>query len=105
MDDNETILDYLYEIRSEEFDAIFAEEHRKQLEENDTIVKKEELTEMVNKLFKLDEQKMLKLMVVIDEYESAFTSELDFWCKKYYKLGFADAQKLKEECKMLGDKK
>ena len=36
MEDNETLLDKLFEIRSEEFNATFAEEHKKQMELNQT---------------------------------------------------------------------
>ena len=103
MDDKEKILHKLYEIRSDEFHSTLAEEHRKQLEKNETTVKREELIQVVKKLFILDEEKTTKMIASIDEYESAFVAELDFWCEKFYMLGFADAQKLKEECKGIGE--
>lgn len=104
MEDNEKILHKLYEIRSDEFHSTLAEEHRKQLEKNETIVKREELIQVVKKLFVLDEEKTAKLIESIDKYECAFEAELDFWCEKFYMLGFTDAQKIKEECKRIGEK-
>ena len=49
MEDNEKILHKLYEIRSDEFHSTLAEEHRKQLEKNETTVKREELIQVVKK--------------------------------------------------------
>lgn len=104
MEDDETILDKLFEIRHEEMRMTFAEEHRKQLEENETNVRKEELKQTIQKLFDLDKDKMFKVIVAIEEYEGTFVDELDFWCKKYYKLGIADAKKVKKECDEIGEK-
>ena len=104
MEDNETLLDKLFEIRSEEFNATFAEEHKKQMELNQTLEKKEDLYETIKKAFDFSEEKLLKILEAINEYEGAFISEVDFMSKKYYKLGYADAQNLKKECKEIGEK-
>ena len=103
MEEDETLLDKLFEIRCEEFNATFAEEHKKQMELNQTLEKKEDLYETIKKAFDFSEEKLLKILEAINEYEGAFISEVDFMSKKYYKLGFSDAQDLKKECKEIGE--
>lgn len=103
MEDDETLLDKLFEIRCEEFNATSAEEHKKQMELNQTLEKKEDLYETIKKAFDFSEEKLLKILDAINEYEGAFISEVDFMSKKYYKLGFSDAQDLKKECKEIGE--
>lgn len=104
MEDEESILDKLYEIRHEEMHFTFSQEHKKQLEQNETNVRKEELKQIIQKLFNLDKDKMFKVVMAIEEYEGTFVDELNYWCKKYYKLGVADAKNVKKECEEIGEK-
>ena len=50
MEDDETLLDKLFEIRCEEFNATFAEEHKKQMELNQTLEKRKIYTKPLKRL-------------------------------------------------------
>lgn len=96
------ILDKLYEVRSTEFSNEFGKIHQKQLRKNKTSEKEELLTNAIDENIS-NEQIKYKIYVLLNEFQTAMFSEIDFWCEKYYKLGFYDAIKLKKEIKMIGE--
>ena len=90
------LLNKIYEIRSVEFEEIFAEEHNKELENNGTLKKEKKLYAYIKKIINSNDNNR-KIYKLIQEFEDAYVQEIMFWTEKYYKLGFSDAFKLEKE--------
>ena len=93
------VLNGLYDVRSEDFERCFHEELEKDTEKIGVSEKSNKLKEFVNELFKGDENTAEKFNGLLRNFETSMFSEMEFWCKKYYKLGFCDSNMLKEETK------
>lgn len=93
------VLDELYDERSEKFEEYINNKFSEDIEKIGTAEEIKNLQEFVNELFKNDEVIIKKINTLIRKIETALFSEVDFWCRKYYKLGFCDANILKREVK------
>ena len=92
----ESILDELYETRTRGFEAAFCMEHKGLQEEMEKQYYK--LIEHIKKLIK-DEKDRKELLALVEEFSDAKSDEKNFWIKEYYKFGYSDACRLKEEAK------
>ncbi|MBQ2937356.1 MAG: hypothetical protein IJE05_00495 [Clostridia bacterium] len=91
------VLNELYDVRSEDFERYFHDELAKDVDRIGVSEKREQLKKLVNELFKGDENTFEKLNGLLKDFETSMFSEMAFWCRKYYKLGFCDSNMLKEE--------
>lgn len=90
---NDSVLQELYEQRNEEI-SHYVIRHNKEFDEH--------RLKLENELFKLLEyvpkEKRFKVQEEIEDFIFAHISEMsEFWCSKYYKVGFADGLNVKKE--------
>ena len=90
---NDSVLEELYEKRNEEV-SHYCIRHNKEYDEHRLKLEKE--------LFKLldyvPEEKRFKVQEEIEDFIFAYVMDLsEFWCSKYYKVGFADGLNVKKE--------
>ena len=94
------IIDDLYKLRAEDFVHSYVKKYGK-LEENKKKEKAEvDLVQFVERFIK-DKEDLKILHDKIDKYEVMVLDEISAWYMPYYKLGFKDGIKLKEELQEL----
>lgn len=94
------IIDDLYKLRAEDFVHSYVKKYGK-LEENKKKEKAEvDLVQFVERFIK-DKEDLKILHDKIDKYEVMVLDEISAWYMSYYKLGFKDGIKLKEELQEL----
>lgn len=98
------VFNELYDIRSEEYELYFSEKFTKETEKFEVSEKRERLKIFINELKLEDDTKIKQINDLIKDLENALFLEVDYWCRKYYKLGFCDADMLKKETKTFSEK-
>lgn len=98
------VFNELYDIRSENYERCFSEKLTKETEKFGVSEKREKLKVFISKLKIEDDAKIKQINDLIKDWENALFSEIDYWCRNYYKLGFCDADKLKKETKKFSEK-
>lgn len=98
------VFNELYDIRSEDYELCFSEKLTKETEKFEVSKKKEKLKIFINELKLEDDTKIKQINDLIKDLENALFLEMDYWCRKYYKLGFCDADMLKKETKTFSEK-
>lgn len=87
-----SILDELYESKSDEFAQNIQEEMK---EEAKSFFAEEQLTNKIVEVIK-DEELQKELLKKLNEYEMEVAKEHDFWNKMFYKLGVYNCTEMKE---------
>ena len=98
------VFNELYDIRSENYELCFSEKLTKETEKFEVSKKREKLKIFINELKLEDDTKIKQINDLIKDLENALFLEMDYWCRKYYKLGFCDADMLKKETKTFSEK-
>ena len=98
------VFNELYDIRSEDYELCFSEKLTKETEKFEVSEKREKLKIFINELKLEDDTKIKQINDLIKDLENALFLEMDYWCRKYYKLGFCDADMLKKETKTFSEK-
>ena len=98
------VFNELYDIRSEDYELCFSEKFTKETEKFEISEKRERLKIFINELNLEDDTKIKQINDLIKDLENALFLEMDYWCRKYYKLGFCDANMLKKETKTFSEK-
>ena len=98
------VFNELYDIRSENYELCFSEKLTKETEKFKVSEKREKLKIFINELKLEDDTKIKQINDLIKDLENALFLEMDYWCRKYYKLGFCDADMLKKETKTFSEK-
>ena len=98
------VFNELYDIRSENYELCFSEKFTKETEKFEVSEKREKLKIFINELKLEDDTKIKQINDLIKDLENALFLEMDYWCRKYYKLGFCDADMLKKETKTFSEK-
>ena len=98
------VFNELYDIRSEDYELCFSEKFTKETEKFEVSEKREKLKIFINELKLEDDTKIKQINDLIKDLENALFLEMDYWCRKYYKLGFCDADMLKKETKTFSEK-
>ena len=98
------VFNELYDIRSEDYELCFSEKLTKETEKFEVSEKREKLKIFINELNLEDDTKIKQINDLIKDLENALFLEMDYWCRKYYKLGFCDADMLKKETKTFSEK-
>ena len=98
------VFNELYDIRSEDYELCFSEKFTKETEKFEVSEKREKLKIFINELKLEDDTKIKQINDLIKDLENALFLEMDYWCRKYYKLGFCDADMLKKERKTFSEK-
>lgn len=98
------VFNELYDIRSEDYELCFSEKLTKETEKFEVSKKREKLKIFINELKLEDDTKIKQINDLIKDLENALFLEMDYWCRKYYKLGFCDADMLKKETKTFSEK-
>ena len=98
------VFNELYDIRSEDYELCFSEKFTKETEKFEVSEKREKLKIFINELKLEDDTKIKQINDLIKDLENALFLEMDYWCRKYYKLGFCDANMLKKETKTFSEK-
>lgn len=98
------VFNELYDIRSEDYELCFSEKFTKETEKIEISEKREKLKIFINELKLEDDTKIKQINDLIKDLENALFLEMDYWCRKYYKLGFCDADMLKKETKTFSEK-
>lgn len=98
------VFNELYDIRSEDYELCFSEKFTKETEKFEVSEKREKLKIFINELKLEDDTKIKQINDLIKDLENALFLEMDYWCRKYYKLGFCDAEMLKKETKTFSEK-
>ena len=98
------VFNELYDIRSEDYELCFSEKLTKETEKFEVSEKREKLKIFINELNLEDDTKIKQINDLIKDLENALFLEMDYWCRKYYKLGFCDAEMLKKETKTFSEK-
>ena len=98
------VFNELYDIRSENYELCFSEKLTKETEKFKVSEKREKLKIFINELKLEDDTKIKQINDLIKDLENALFLEMDYWCRKYYKLGFCDADILKKETKTFSEK-
>lgn len=98
------VFNELYDIRSEDYELCFSEKLTKETEKFKVSEKREKLKIFINELKLEDDTKIKQINDLIKDLENALFLEMDYWCRKYYKLGFCDANMLKKETKTFSEK-
>ena len=98
------VFNELYDIRSEDYELCFSEKLTKETEKFEVSEKREKLKIFINELKLEDDTKIKQINDLIKDLENALFLEMDYWCRKYYKLGFCDANMLKKETKTFSEK-
>lgn len=98
------VFNELYDIRSENYELCFSEKLTKETEKFKVSEKREKLKIFINELKLEDDTKIKQINDLIKDLENALFLEVDYWCRKYYKLGFCDADMLKKETKTFSEK-
>lgn len=98
-----SILDEMFYSRSDGFETEIIK--IKKISNTDTELYKqaeieESLTELIKKLVTDDNIKR-QILNQLRKYSNAYFTDLDYWIKQYYKLGFCDGLHLKDETKLL----
>ena len=93
---DDSVLDELYETRSNGFESAFYIEHKEIQEEIDKQYYK--LIEQINKTVE-DKNDREMILQLVEEYADSRVDKENFWSKEYYKFGFSDACRLKSEAK------
>lgn len=94
---NKPILDQLYEAISEEFEQTIYENDSKMREvEGNVQDKGDRLNTFFREKFSNPED-LDKALYLFREYEMIYEKEIELWCKFYFKLGFSDRVKLRNE--------
>ena len=101
---NDGVFNELYDIRSENYELCFSEKLTKETEKFKVSEKREKLKIFINELKLEDDTKIKQINDLIKDLENALFLEMDYWCRKYYKLGFCDANMLKKETKTFSEK-
>ena len=101
---NDGVFNELYDIRSENYELCFSEKLTKETEKFKVSEKREKLKIFINELKLEDDTKIKQINDLIKDLENALFLEMDYWCRKYYKLGFCDADMLKKETKTFSEK-
>ena len=89
-----TILDELYEVRSDDFASKILEEITKNSEKEGSSKIEEQLIDKIEETVK-EEKEQLEILAKLNEFELKLGKEQDFWNKMYYKLGIYDCTELK----------
>lgn len=100
---NEPILNKLFIVRSDEYESIFVDEHNAQLEKNRTNEKQKNLYNALEKAVGKENEIFTEINHLFNEFDGSYLEEINYWMEKYYKLGFCDAMKLKNEIKKTED--
>lgn len=87
-----SILDELYESKSDEFAQNIQEEMK---EEAKSFLAEEQLTNKIVEVIK-DEKLQKEMLKKLNEYEMEVAKEHDFWNKMFYKLGVYNCTEMKE---------
>ena len=98
------VFNELYDIRSEDYELCFSEKFTKETEKFEVSEKREKLKIFISELNLEDDTKIKQINDLIKDLENALFLEMDYWCRKYYKLGFCDADMLKKERKTFSEK-
>lgn len=95
---NKSFIDEIYENKREEYERIVDMKN----EENRNVSIINELLEKLEDCCKEELPKEVKkeMIKLCDELDRAIGDELDFWQRKFYKLGFINGMKLSEELKI-----
>jgi len=93
------ILDQMYEFRKEDFELVIYndQDEIKKIEEEVCDIG-DEMLEFLKSVIS-DKEIHKKALEFLRRYELAFSKEIDYWSKCYYKLGINDMYKLKSELK------
>ena len=99
-ENNKTVLDELYHTRVDDY-SYFVHRQLKEKTEIDHCKVKELLRELDE--YTVDKNISKKgraiLSKIYDQIDTAWDEEINFWQKKYYKLGFVDGMRLGKEVK------
>ena len=87
-----TILDELYEAKSDEFAQNLQEEMN---EKTKSFLVEEQLTNKIVEVIK-DENLQKEMLKKLNEFEMEVAKEQDFWNKMFYKLGVYNCTEMKE---------
>ena len=86
-----SILDELYESKSDDF----ANDIQKEIPEEESFLKEEQLKDKIKKFIKKKKQQE-EVFKKLNEYELEVGKEQDFWNKMFYKLGVYNCTEMKE---------
>ena len=97
---NEGVLNALYEVRCEDFERCFFDDLSEEVDKIGVSNKVDQLSDFVKELLKEDCEKIKEFDILMRDVENAILSEMCFKFKQYYKLGFIDANNLRNELKV-----
>lgn len=88
-------LDILYNSISEEFEELIIKDKKQNKQYNEFCLKQDKCYNMLKKIVNEDEQKLNAVKQVIREIEQCNSDQINYWNRKYFKLGFIYMLKLK----------
>lgn len=91
----QSILDELYEQKSDKFAQKITEEMGKYGQREKSILNEEQLTNKIKGVV-ANEKAQKEVLKMLNNYEMSVGNELDFWNKMYYKLGVYDCAEMKK---------
>ena len=90
-----SILDEIYDLKSDQFSENILKEMKKQGKELKSLEIGERLTEKIKENV-ADEENRKELLSLLNKYELKSGNEEDVWNRMYYKLGFYDCTDMKD---------
>lgn len=97
-ENNKSIIDEIYESKKQQYELYVDTENK---ENRNCSIINEKLDKIENCCKKdVPEKTKETIKKYCDELDRACANELDFWQKKFYKLGFIDGLRMAEDIKM-----
>ena len=90
---NRSILDQLYDSICDDFEMLLIKNKNQDGKFTNSMKVEEELTNLIKSIIK-DEEKVDTILDKLNEFELAIGSEIDTFCRHYYKLGIVDSKKI-----------
>lgn len=90
---NRSILDQLYDSICDDFEMLLIKKKNQDGKFTNSMKVEEELTNLIKSIIK-DEEKVDTILDKLNEFELAIGSEIDTFCRHYYKLGIVDSKKI-----------
>lgn len=90
---NRSILDQLYDSICDDFEMLLIKKKNQDGKFTNSMKVEEELTNLIKSII-IDEEKVDTILDKLNEFELAIGSEIDTFCRHYYKLGIVDSKKI-----------
>ena len=86
-------MDQLYDSICDDFEMLLIKKKNQDGKFTNSMKVEEELTNLIKSIIK-DEEKVDTILDKLNEFELAIGSEIDTFCRHYYKLGIVDSKKI-----------